>query len=330
MSQVVVYTAPLVVPVTAPVILDGAVAVREGHVLHVGTRAWVLEILQEELDAAELADVAERHWDGLLTPGLVNAHTHLQYTGMAAVGQRAYDSFRAWELAFNAIYDSPEQKPWRQWAQDGARELLRAGTTSAADIATDMEAVSALSSLGLHGVTYWEVMDWENDRWTREGARTLLSQLAEAGQTKGIRLGISPHAPYSLESDPLLDLPDIARSLGMRGRRHPLQAHQPHLVELESPRVAELPGAQRGGFGCECHPVRRPARCARSRRPYRPWRLRIARRPSHPAPARCRRGALPPLQSRYLHEEGRPCCPLPRGGQHDSGGYGLAQQLAFA
>lgn len=220
MAQVVVYSAPIVVPVTAPVILDGAVAVCEGHVLHVGTRTWVLEILQEELDAAELADMVERHWDGLLTPGLVNAHTHLQYTGMAPVGQRAYESFRAWELAFNEVYDSPEQKPWGQWAQDGARQLLRAGTTSAADIATDMEAVPALSSLGLHGITYWEVMDWENDRWTREGARTLLSQLAEAGQTKGIRLGISPHAPYSLESDPLLDLPDIARSLGMRLHIH--------------------------------------------------------------------------------------------------------------
>ena len=171
MAQVVVYSAPIVVPVTAPVILDGAVAVCEGHVLHVGTRTWVLEILQEELDAAELADMVERHWDGLLTPGLVNAHTHLQYTGMAPVGQRAYESFRAWELAFNEIYDSPEQKPWGQWAQDGARQLLRAGTTSAADIATDMEAVPALSSLGLHGITYWEVMDWENDRRTAGRSR---------------------------------------------------------------------------------------------------------------------------------------------------------------
>ncbi len=220
MSDVIVYTAPLVVPVTAPVILDGAVAVRDGRVLHVGTRAWVQAVLQEELDAAELAALVERHWDGLLTPGLVNAHTHLQYTGMASVGQGVYDSFRAWELAFNAIYDSPERKPWQAWAEDGARQLLRAGTTSAADIASDMEAVPALSSLGMHGITYWEVMDWENERWSREGARTLLGELAEAGTTKGIRLGISPHAPYSLGSDPLLDLPDIARSLGMRLHIH--------------------------------------------------------------------------------------------------------------
>lgn len=33
-------------------------------------------------------------------------------------------------------------------------------------------------------------------------------------------LGISPHAPYSLEAEPLLDLPDVARRLGMRLHVH--------------------------------------------------------------------------------------------------------------
>ena len=41
-------------------------------------------------------------------------------------------------------------------------------------------------------------------------------------------LGISPHAPYTLESEPFVDLPDIARQLNMRLHIHlaetPLEA----------------------------------------------------------------------------------------------------------
>lgn len=219
-ERVVVYSAPLVVPVSMPVIVNGAVAVRGKRVLHVGTREWVFEILRNELSAPALRSMAELHFDGLLLPGLVNAHTHLQYSGMAEVGQTTYESFRAWELAFDKIYDSPVQKPWHAWAEAGARQLLESGATAAADVVSDIEAVDVLSSLGMHGIAYWEVMDWENEAWSREGARTLISELARAGRNQNIRLGISPHAPYSLGAGPLLDLPDIARGLGMRLHIH--------------------------------------------------------------------------------------------------------------
>ncbi|SEH38021.1 MULTISPECIES: amidohydrolase family protein [Atopobiaceae] len=217
-ATVTLYTAPLVIPVTGPVICDGAVAVRDGRVLHVGTRDWVEQKLRD--DRKDAGDVETRNWHGLVTPGLVNAHTHLQYTGMASVGQSTYPSFRDWELAFNKIYDSPERKPWREWAHEGARMMVEAGTTAAADIASDLEAADALTSQGMHGITYWEVMDWNNEDWQRKGVQDLLAQI-EVIRSMGVtEIGISPHAPYSLGSGPLLDLPDIARRLGMRLHVH--------------------------------------------------------------------------------------------------------------
>ena len=216
-QSITLYTAPLVIPVTGPVICDGAVAVRGGDVLHVGTRAWVVSKLRGD---CTLAQVEERRWTGIITPGLVNAHTHLQYTGMASVGSRSYGSFRSWEQAFSAMYDDPTPKPWRAWSHEGARILVETGTTAAADIVTDIEAIDALRSQGLYGISYWEVMDWDNDKWSRSGLNTLCERLEEA-RAKGVsELGISPHAPYSLDSDPLLDLPDIARSMGMRLHIH--------------------------------------------------------------------------------------------------------------
>lgn len=221
-DDIIVYSAALVIPVTAPVIPGGAVAVRGDRVLHVGTRDWVMSALREEVAGASGGTrIIERHWHGLLTPGLVNAHTHLQYTGMAAVGQGEYHDFHEWEDAFDAVYDDDTlDKPWRAWAERGARMLVEHGTTAAADIATDLEAAGALHSQGLHGITYWEVMNWREQDWTRKGASALRDQLMAASQQQVPHLGISPHAPYSLDSAPLLDLPDIARGMGLRLHIH--------------------------------------------------------------------------------------------------------------
>ena len=91
MSDVVVWSAGMVIPITAPSILDGAVAVRDGRIEHVGARDWVVETLTQRG-----LSFTERHFDGVLLPGLVNAHTHLQYTGMASVGAGQYRGFDDW------------------------------------------------------------------------------------------------------------------------------------------------------------------------------------------------------------------------------------------
>ena len=220
-AQVTVYSAKLVIPVTAPVIPNGSVAVYEGRVINIGTRAWVLSALHEEFGPR--LRLVERYWDGIMTPGLVNAHTHLQYTNMESVGKGEYSDFRGWELGFNKVYDALENEPpsvWRSSGELGARKLVEAGTTAAADVVTNIEAVGALSSQGLRGVAYWEIMDWSNEQWKEEGKRGLMERLTAFSDMGLESIGISPHAPYSLETEPFLDMPDMARRLGMRLHIH--------------------------------------------------------------------------------------------------------------
>ncbi|PID98405.1 MAG: cytosine deaminase, partial [Actinomycetales bacterium] len=205
-----VYSAALVIPITGPSILGGSVAVKGSRILHVGERDWVLTTLAG-------TNFVELRTDGVLMPGLVNAHTHLQYTGMAELGQGQYHGFSDWAAAFNAIYDHTSHD-WAKAAAAGANQCLRYGTTTVADVVTDAEAGSALGDIGLHGVTYWEVMDWSNSDWQDHGHDTVLAQLAKLPKTPG--LGLSPHAPYSLETAPLLDVPDLARHRGMRLHIH--------------------------------------------------------------------------------------------------------------
>lgn len=218
LRQVTLYSAPLVIPVTGPVIVDGAVAVSAGRVVHVGTRRWMLGVLADEMAAGGRID--ERHWDGVITPGLVNAHTHLQYTCMAEVGRGRYVDFHDWERAFDVVYERLGAGDWKDSARAGARMMVEAGTTAAADIVTDPQAADALASQGMHGIAYWEVMNWRNDDWKTEGVRELVNHLGAMSRERLPSVGISPHAPYTLESTPFVDLPDIARQLDMRLHIH--------------------------------------------------------------------------------------------------------------
>ena len=111
---VVLYTADLVVPMTAPPLMNGAIAVRGGRILHVGERDWVRRSLADRGIPSR-----EVHWPGVLLPGLVNAHSHLQYTGMAEVGQGQYNGFDDWAEAFNPVYD--RQHDWAADAAAGAK-----------------------------------------------------------------------------------------------------------------------------------------------------------------------------------------------------------------
>ena len=210
--DVTVWSAGLVIPITAPSVMDGAVAVRDGRIEHVGAREWVIGALRDRGLA-----FTERHFDGVLLPGLVNAHTHLQYTGMDGVGSGSYSGYPDWARAFDAVYDLGGLD-WGADAARGADMLLRAGTTAAADVVTDPEAAPALSDAGLHGVAYWEVMGWSNEQWRQCGAEQVGRALDAMPTPPGA--GISPHAPYSLDADPLLDLPDLARRRGMRIHIH--------------------------------------------------------------------------------------------------------------
>jgi cytosine/adenosine deaminase-related metal-dependent hydrolase len=213
---VTVYSAGLVLPMTAPPIVNGAVAVRDGRILHTGDRGWVLSSLNQR--GLEYVEV---HWSGVLLPGLVNAHSHLQYSGMAEVGRGSYNGFDDWGRAFTTVYDQPHD--WQADATEGARQLIRNGVTSVADIVTDVEAIGVLGDAGLHGITFWEVMSWGNAAWVERGRDQVIAELDRIPEQPGA--GLSPHAPYSLDTVPLLEIPDIVRQRGKRLHIHLGESH---------------------------------------------------------------------------------------------------------
>jgi cytosine/adenosine deaminase-related metal-dependent hydrolase len=204
------HSARCVLPISSPPVPDGAVAVTGGRVLEVGTRADL---------RATYPGAAERHWDGVLTPGLVNAHTHLNYTHCAHFhsGGKPFDT---WIQDFAPVIASTTPEGWYASAAEGVRQMLATGTTAAADVVTGPAALRAQHDAGLAGVAYLEAVFHDTRSWSRarEGWYADLFDGA----------GISPHTPYTLDTPVLAELAEAARA---RGRRlHPHAAETVHEV----------------------------------------------------------------------------------------------------
>jgi cytosine/adenosine deaminase-related metal-dependent hydrolase len=242
---VTVHAATVVVPVVTPPIRDGAVAVEGKRIVAVGSRS--------EIEA--LYGASSYTHAGVLTPGLVNAHTHLQltaYADMATLGV----SFAEWIGQFFARYRATTTDEWLASAREGVRQVLASGTTAVADVDTYGFAGVAAREAGLAGIRYQEVVGADDIRWPR--VRGDIEARLDAPD-----VGLSPHSLYTLSSETLRTVGELARERGIRLHPHAAET----LDECEFVLTGTGPsaaGAERTGLlldlagrGCGVSPVRR-------------------------------------------------------------------------
>lgn len=211
MSSVEIHAADLVAPVTRPPIENGAVAVSDGTIVAVGPHDDV---------AADYPEASVTRWTGLLTPGLVNAHTHLQYTSFAAVGAEPFENYTAWSIRFVEEYNERANDDWTIPYRAGVEQMITNGITAIGDIVTDFECRDILHDLGVPGVAYLELIGIDLDVW-ESGTGEHLRDAVMAGKSSPTNhVGISPHAPYSIDAPVLTKMADLARELGVRLHIH--------------------------------------------------------------------------------------------------------------
>ena len=189
-----VYAARWVLPIVAPPIADGAVAVdADGRIAWVGPRADAPAAPVEELG------------DAALLPGLVNVHTHLELTAMR--GLLEMPDFFAWiRTLTRARAEVLADADLLDGARLGVAEGLAAGITTYADTTASGAPMRALVELGARGIVYQEVFGPAAEQ--REGAlaglRAAVARL-RALETPLVRVGVSPHAVYSVHEELLVD-----------------------------------------------------------------------------------------------------------------------------
>jgi 5-methylthioadenosine/S-adenosylhomocysteine deaminase len=180
-----VYSADWVLPVDAEPIPQGGVAVAGDRIVAVGP-------------AAELeGDERHHHDDCAIIPGFVNAHTHLEYAAYAGFGDAL--PFGEWLATHVSRKRSLDREDFAAIARAGAADCLASGVTTVADCSFSGAAAEAAAALGLRAIVYLEVFGTEPEDVLRRFAD--LRATAEPYQSDLVRLGVSPHAPYSVSRD---------------------------------------------------------------------------------------------------------------------------------
>ncbi|HEX5633305.1 MAG TPA: amidohydrolase family protein [Gemmatimonadales bacterium] len=221
--------ATWVVPMTAPPIRDGAVLVGEdGRVVAIGPHDVV---------PTPPGVPRARFHDAVLLPGLVNAHTHLELTGLAGAVTEA--AFPDWIRRLRAVKAERTPADFLAAATQGIRDCWAAGVTTVADTGDSGAVIEALAALGARGIAYHEVFG-PHPAQCDESLAGLAARVAELGRftSAHVRLGVSPHAPYTVSRPLYRAVAGWARGAGL-----PLAVHL-----AESPEESALVGAGGGPF----------------------------------------------------------------------------------
>ena len=178
--------ARTVYPVSSPPIEDGAVIIQDDKILEVGS---FRDLSSSDSDQTDLGEV-------FLMPGLINAHCHLDYTGMAGMIPPPND-FLDWIEAIIAIKASWDYSDFAKSWIDGANQLLASGTTTVADMEAVPELVPEVwNSTPLRIHTFMELINVRGQQSPADQVEEAVQRLRSHPNPNG-GLGLSPHALYS-------------------------------------------------------------------------------------------------------------------------------------
>lgn len=186
------YHARWVLPIARPPLEHATVVEHGGRIVYVGPRGDAPDGTD-----VELGDVA-------LLPGLVNAHTHLELTVMRGFLEDL--AFRPWIVRLTRARSAVlSQQALVESARAGIAEGLAAGITTYADTSESGAPFAALREMGARGIVYQEVFGPDPSQCA-ESLAALQGKVNAMRREESalVRVGVSPHAPYSV-SDALFE-----------------------------------------------------------------------------------------------------------------------------
>jgi cytosine/adenosine deaminase-related metal-dependent hydrolase len=189
----ILYRARWVLPVSSPPISGGVVTICGERIEEIGGKA-----LGHTID---LGDV-------VLMPGLVNAHTHLEFSDCEKPLGKAGMPLPEWIRQVIGTRHRGDRDPLAA-VHKGLVESLKAGVTTIGEIATTPASAYdefSVSSL----IAFQEVIGFSLARCESVQA-DLEMRLDLASKSKELGIGISPHAPYTVHPALLENLVQLAQ-----------------------------------------------------------------------------------------------------------------------
>ncbi|MGA2443323.1 MAG: amidohydrolase family protein [Tepidisphaeraceae bacterium] len=205
--------AAWVAPMIRAPIRDGAILVDGGRIQDVGTR----EQLRARNPEAEISDLGS----AVILPGLVNAHTHLELSDCQP-GPRPAGGFADWLVGMlrrTRISAEEMERAVTGAVAIGVEQCVRFGVTTVGDISRQCRLTRGLlRQCPLRVVSFGEVQAMAQRRGLLEERLAIAAEETMAGPR--LAVGITPHAPYSVELDGYRRCLQTAKD-----RRMPLATH---------------------------------------------------------------------------------------------------------
>lgn len=206
----ILITGGTVVTMAGPNIEKGSVAIRDGEIVAVGPSS--------EIDKKYSATTVIRAGGMAITPGFVNAHTHVPMTLFRGIA----DDRDLMDWLTNYIFPAEAKNVDREFVKWGTRlaaaEMIRSGTTTFADMYYfESDIARETKAAGLRGVLGETVLDFpapDNKTW--DAAMQYLRDYAK--RWKGDRLitpAFAPHAPFTVSKEHLQEVRKLATELGV-------------------------------------------------------------------------------------------------------------------
>jgi cytosine/adenosine deaminase-related metal-dependent hydrolase len=155
-----------------------------------------------------------------IIPGFVNAHSHIELTILR--GYLDHLPFTDWiPRLTDAKYNVLSGADMLVSARLGAIEMLRAGVTCLGEVMDLGMAWDVMREFGLQGIAYQEVFGPAEGQ--AEDAMTSIAKKIESyrrDETETQRIGVSPHAPYTVSTKLYRAVNDFARREDLRVTTH--------------------------------------------------------------------------------------------------------------
>ncbi len=197
-------------PKDAPIREGAVVFDAAARVLAVGT----LEALRASYPAVTF--VREL---GLLMPGLVNAHVHLELSALRGCTQSG-GGFGPWLTSMMNKRATVRPEEDIEAIDAAVSELLRAGTVALGEVTNTLASVEVLRSAPLLVRVFHEVFGMGQDAASAMRAQAARTRDAMADWPPHLSYALAPHTLYSLHPQVARDIVDGAQAAGQRTSLH--------------------------------------------------------------------------------------------------------------